>query len=179
MSNLVMDRFSEVTARCVGFMIDTLNKASEANFGDGSDGSTTFVKNAQALQLGKVVIAVGIFSIFEARLQDSLNCSDGFAELRKILSSASRQDLALRFEQFAAAVNVLKHGKGRSYDWLLSYEALPFIVKARDQHFFFEGDVSEPDTLVLVDDAFVRSCAELVQASIEAVRGVKPDIYFG
>ena len=179
MLNLLMDRFSEVTARCVGFMIDTLNGASRANIGDGSDGSTTFVKNAQALQLGKVVIAVGIFSIFEARLQDSLNCSDGFAELRKILSSANKQDLALRFEQFAAAVNVLKHGEGRSYDWLLSREALPFIVKARDQHFFFEGDVSEPDTLVLVDDAFVRSCAELVQSSIEAVQSVNPDIYFG
>jgi hypothetical protein len=137
------------------------------------------VKNAQAIQLGKVVLAVGIFSIFEARLQDSLNCSDGFAELRKILSNTNKQDLALRFEQFTAAVNVLKHGKGRSYDWLLSNGALPFVVKARDQHSFSEGDVSEPDTLVLVDDAFVRSCADLVQASIEAVQSVMPDIYFG
>ena len=61
------------------------------------------------------------------------------------------------FDQFAAAVNVLKHGRGRSYDWLLSMrETLPFFLKGRDQHFFFEGDVSEPDTLVLVDDAFVH-----------------------
>jgi hypothetical protein len=58
-------------------------------------------------------------------------------------------------------------------------EALPFILKAPDQHSFFEGDVSEPDTLVLVDDAFVRSCAELVQALIDAVQSVKPDVYFG
>ncbi len=175
-----MDRFSEVTARCVGFMINALNEASRANIGDGSDGSTVFVKNAQALQLGKIVTAVGIFAIFEARLQDGLSCFDGFAELRKILFSASEQDLALRFEQFAAAVNVLKHGRGRSYDWLLSMrEALPFILKARDQNFFFEGDVSEAHTLVLVDDAFVCSCAELVQALIEAVRSVKPDVYFG
>ena len=174
-----MDRFSDVTARFVGFMINTLNEASKANFGDGSDGSTIHVKNAQALQLGKAVIAVGIFSIFEARLQDGLNCSNGFAELRKILSSVDKKDLALRFQQFAAAVNVLKHGKGRSYDWLLSCESLPFTVKARDQNFFFEGDVSEPDTLVLVDDVFVRSCAELVQESIEVVQSVKPDIYFG
>ena len=175
-----MDRYSEVTARCVGFMIDALNEASRANIGDGSDGSTVFVKNAQALQLGRVVTAVGIFSIFEARLQDGLDCSDGFAELRKVLLSASEQALALRFEQFAAAVNVLKHGRGRSYDWLLSMrEALPFILKAPDQHFFFEGHVSEPDTLVLVDDAFVRSCAELVQVSIDAVQRLKPDVYFG
>ena len=175
-----MDRFSEVTARCVGFMINALNEASRTNIGDGSDGSTVFVKNAQALELGKVVTAVGIFSIFEARLQDGLECSDGFAELRKILLSAGEQDLALRFDQYAAAVNVLKHGKGRSYDSLLSVrEALPFVVKARDQHFFFEGDVSEPDTLVLVDDAFVRSCAELIQALIDAVQRVKPDVYFG
>ena len=161
-------------------MIDALNEASRANIGDGGDGSTVFVKNAQAIQLGKVVTAVGIFSIFEARLQDGLNCSDGFAELRKILLSASEQDLALRFEQFATAVNVLKHGRGRSYNYLLSMrEALPFILNAGDQHFFFEGDVSEPDTLVLVDDAFVRSCAELVQALIDAVQSVKPDVYFG
>jgi hypothetical protein len=80
-----MDRFSEVTSRCVGFMIDALNEASRANLGDGSDGSTVFVKNEQALQLGKVVTAVGIFSIFEAGLQDGLDCSDGFTELRKIL----------------------------------------------------------------------------------------------
>ena len=62
-------------------MIDALNEASGANIGDGGDGSTVFVKNAQAIQLGKVVTAVGIFSILEARLQDGLNCSDGFAEL--------------------------------------------------------------------------------------------------
>jgi len=41
-------------------MIDALNEASRANVGDGS---TVFVKNAQALQLGKVVTAVGILSI--------------------------------------------------------------------------------------------------------------------
>ncbi len=175
-----MDRFSEVTKRCVGFMINALNEASRSNIGDGNDASTLFVKNAQALQLGKVVTAVGIFSIFEARLQDGLNCSDGFAEVRKILLSAGEQDLALRFDQFAAAVNVLKHGRGRSYDWLLSTrDALPFSVKATDQNFFFEGDVSEPDTLVLVDDAFVRSCAELIHGLIDAVRRVKPDVFFG
>ena len=157
-----MDRFSEVVERCVGFMINGLNEASRINFGYGSDGSTLFVKNAQATQLGKVVVAVGIFSILEARLQEALHCADGFAELRKILSSVGGRDLAQRFEHFAAAVNVLKHGKGRSYDWLLSRsEVLPFRVKARDQKFFFEGDVSEPDTLVLVDDAFVRSCARV------------------
>ena len=174
-----MDRFSDVTARYVDLIIDALDKASRVNRGDGRDGSTGFVKNAQALELGKVVTAVGIFSIFEARLQDCLECSDGFAELRKILLSAGEQDLALRFDQYAAAVNVLKHGKGRSYDSLLSMPAaLPFVVKARDQHFFFEGDVSEPDTLVLVDDAFVRSCAELIQALFDAVQRAKPEAYF-
>jgi hypothetical protein len=72
-------------------MINALNEASHANIGDGSDGSTVFVKNARALQLGKVVTTVGIFSIFKDRLQDGLNCSDGLAELRKILISAREQ----------------------------------------------------------------------------------------
>ena len=175
-----MERFSEVIARCTDFMINALNEASRINLGDGSDGSTLFVKNAQALELGKVVVAVGLFSIFEARLQASLACADGFGELRKILSNANEQALAARFEQFAAAMNVLKHGRGRSYDWLLSRkETLPFAVKARDQHFFFEGDVSEPDTLVFVDDEFIRSCAGLIESAVRIVQSVKPDIYFG
>lgn len=173
-----MDRFSELLARCASFMINALNVASIANIGDGSNASTEFVMNAQAHQLGKVVTAVGIFSIFEAQLQERLNCSDGFVELRRILISANEQDLALRFEQFHTAVNVLKHGRGRSYDWLLSRrEELPFAVKARDQPFFFEGDVSEPDTLVLVDDAFVSACAELVKASTAAVRSLRSYVY--
>ena len=92
--NLCMDRFSELIARCVNFMIRALNEAFDANLGDGNDASTTFVKNAQAFQLGKVILAVRIFSIFEARLQDTLSCSDGFAELRKILSTANHEDLA-------------------------------------------------------------------------------------
>jgi hypothetical protein len=160
-----MERFSELIGRCASFMLNALNAASATNFGDGSNASTVFVKTAQAYELGKVVTAVGIFSIFEAQAQKRLNCADGFAELRRILISANKAELALRFEQFATAVNVLKHGRGRSYDWLLSRTgSLPFVIKAPDQHFFSEGDVSEPDTLVLVDDAFVNACAELVQA---------------
>ncbi len=54
-------------------MVRCLNEASNANRGNGSDGSAIFVNNAQALQLGKGVIAVDIFSIFGARLQYGLN----------------------------------------------------------------------------------------------------------
>jgi hypothetical protein len=113
-------------------------------------------------------------------LQDGLNCSDGFAELRTILLEAGQTDLALRFNQFAAAVNVLKHGKGRSYEKLLEmHGTLPFLLRERDQHLFSEGDVSESYALVVVDDAFIRSCGDLVQASIEAVQKVRPDVHFG
>ncbi len=174
-----MERFSEITAGCAGFMINALNEAYRVNMGDGSNASTVFVKNAQAFQLGKVVTAVGIFSIFEARLQDGLDCSDGFAGLRKLLSGETDNNLVLRFQHFVAAVNVLKHGRGRSYDWLLERpEPLPFRLRARDQAFFLEGDVSEPDTLVLVDDLFVSDCVKLVESLIERVQQLRPEVYF-
>ena len=89
------------------------------------------------------------------------------------------QAVATSFEQLVAAVNVLKHGRGRSYEWLfVRKESLPFVVKARDQHFLLEGDVSEPDTLVFVDDEFILSHADLIESAAGIVQSVKPDIYF-
>jgi hypothetical protein len=121
-----MDIFSEVTRRCAGFMINALNEASRINLGDGNDSSTLFVKNAQALELGKIVIAVGLFSIFEARLQEGLACADGFPTLRNFLLNATEDALATRFEQFVAAVNVLNTAKQELRMVALSERGPPF-----------------------------------------------------
>lgn len=37
------------------------------------------------VRLQKAISAVGVFSMFEAMLQDSLECSNGFREAEKIL----------------------------------------------------------------------------------------------
>jgi hypothetical protein len=61
-------------------------------------------------------------------------------------------------------MNVLKHGRGRSYDALLNQiDTLPFRIKKPDEGLFFEGDVGEISTLIEVDDRFVLGCVEVVR----------------
>ncbi|WP_157178309.1 hypothetical protein [Terriglobus roseus] len=104
----------------------------------------------------------------------------GAATASQLLAEAEEYALVLRFDQFFAGINVLKHGKGSSYERLLAQkDKLPFLLKAPDQRFFHEGDVSEPDTLVEVDDAFVAACAELVIACFIVVERLRPDADFG
>ena len=56
------------------------------------------------------------------------------------------------FLDFRDAINVLKHGAGRSHDRLLGRgERLDFSVRAQDEPFHDEGDVSEVSTLVRAD----------------------------
>jgi hypothetical protein len=104
-----------------------------------------------------------MFSMFDAILQDQLQCADGFREAAKLLDVKGKAVLKEQFSDLQLAVNVLKHGKGRSYEALvLKAASLPFRVKLPDEAFFNEGDVAEISTLVEVDDAFVLLCAEVI-----------------
>jgi hypothetical protein len=80
------------------------------------------------------------------------------------LKRSGEIDLGNRFSVFAYAINVLKHGRGPSYDALVAMNAtdLPFRIKRPGEGFFSEGDVSEVATLIEVDDRFVQGCADLV-----------------
>ncbi len=128
------------------------------------------------VQLQKAILAVGMFSLFEALLQDGLSCSDGFRDAINILDSEGETDLKNRFSDQQLAINVLKHGRGRSYDALVAKGgALPFRVKLPEEAFFFEGDVSEISALIEVDDTFVLSCAEVIRDVSEAIRRARPD----
>jgi hypothetical protein len=89
--------------------------------------------------------------------------------VRDCLEREGEVDLSNRFSLFLYAINVLKHGRGRSYDALLAIGAdLPFRIKRPGEDFFSEGDVSEVATLIEVDDAFVRNCAGLI-GQVESV----------
>ncbi len=116
-----------------------------------------------------------MFSIFEALLQDRLKCSHGFNEAADVLKSQGATDLESHFDMLRLAINVLKHGEGRSYEELLKKNSLPFRVKQPDESFFDEGDVSEISTLVEVDDAFVIMCAETIREVAAAVRKERPE----
>ncbi len=159
-----MHKFEELVHRSMRYTLSAIEEADKKVFNDlEQSGSTAAVKSLQMLQLQKVILAIGMFSIFDAILQDKLSAKNGFDEAKQILIQKNEVELHNKFQIFISAINVLKHGRGRSYDFLIDRSKnLPFKIKLRDEDFFLEGDVSAIDTLILVDDKFVLDCAELI-----------------
>jgi hypothetical protein len=159
-----MHEFTELVDRCITLTIEALNEINEKTLEALETSATTgLVKTVQMIQLQKVILSVGIFSIFEAWLQEELNCKDGFKTAKEILKNKDEQ-LYKRFNQFHLAINVLKHGRGCSYDKLvLIANELSFTLKM-PASFLNEGDVSEVSPyLIQVDDEFVLNCANIVR----------------
>lgn len=166
-----MHAFEELVQQGTEFSLAALNEAHVKVVEALEAGTATrLVKALQMLQLQKAVLAVGMFSVFDAMLQDALDCNDGFREATVLLDRRGAVDLSERFGDLQLAINVLKHGRGRSYDALVAKAgALPFRIKRPDEGFFNEGDVAEVLTLIEVDDAFVRSCAAVIREVSDAL----------
>ncbi len=174
-----MHSFAELVDHCTAFTLEALREANErALDGLQTSAATPLVKALQMVQLQKAISAVGMFSIFEAMLQDGLECGDGFRGAQEILEREGETALKERFVDLQLAINVLKHGRGRSYDALIAKaDRLPFRIKRPEEVFFFEGDVSEIATLIEVDDAFVISCAEVIRQVSETVQKARPGFF--
>jgi hypothetical protein len=170
--------FDELVAGCTEFTLDALRAAQDSIERElETGGATALVRAAQAVQLQKAIAAVGMFSMFDAQLQAYLQVKNGFKAAHRVLEVAGMEDLDQRFSDFEAATNVLKHGAGRSYDVLVKRGPMvPFRIKALDESFFDEGDLSEVSTRVLVNDQFVRDCAEVIAAVAAAVRRASSDV---
>lgn len=79
-------------------------------------------------------------------------------------------ELLVKFEDFYYAINVLKHGKGSSYTKLLEKKSsLPFEITQADSFFRNEGDVSEIETLIYVDDKFLENCLAVICQCYDAL----------
>lgn len=172
-----MHNFDDLAGRCAAFTLEALRSANERTVEElEASAATSLIKALQMIQLQKVILAVGMFSIFEASLQDRLRCRDGLRETEAILDQQGETNLKESFLDLAAAINVLKHGRGRSYDTLVAKaQGLPFRVKLPNEEFFFETDVSEVSTLIEVDDAFIQCCGDMISAVSEKLRSVRPD----
>jgi len=132
---------------------------------------TSEVKKLQMIKLQKVVMAIGMFSLFESILQQRLSCENGFVKAKEILISAKKFELLELFNKFYLAVNVLKHGKGKSYNELISEaDTLPFQLKLENQCSFNDGDVDEVSTYIKVDNDFVLNCANIIQLVSNEIR---------
>lgn len=169
-----MHSFDELIQRCTAFSLQALEKAQgEVLDALQTSSATPLVKTLQMIQLQKAISAVGMFSMFDAMLQDGFACGDGFRRAGELLEERNNVELKDRFTNFQLAINVLKHGRGRSYDTLVQKASgLPFRIKLSDEAFFAEGDVSEVATLIEVNDEFVRNCANVITEVAMALRNV-------
>ena len=123
-----MHAFTDLVHRCAGFTLDALDRARiDVHKQLESSAATHLVKSLQMVELQKAIMAVGMFSMFEAALQDGLSCDEGFREAEKILDEEGEVVLKEQFINLQLAINVLKHGRGRSYDGLIKKaSSLPF-----------------------------------------------------
>lgn len=111
-------------------------------------GQTQFVNSLRVATVELELATVGIFSLFEARMQHDIPKGPFFRRLRERLIVIGQADLADRVHQYYLAVNVLKHGRGSSYEELRTIPNLLFSVKQPGEAFFEEGDIAEPEGLV-------------------------------
>ncbi len=159
-----MHNFSELIRHSTEFSINALNIAQQSAIESlQTSAATLSVKTLQAVHLQKAITAIGMFSMFDAILQEQLQCSNGFQRAAELLEDQGETALKEQFCDLQRAVNVLKHGRGRSYNALIQKaSSLSFRVKLPGEVFFNEGDVAEVSTLIEVDDQFMRLCAQTI-----------------
>jgi hypothetical protein len=132
---------------------------------------TPVVTALRMLRLQRAILVTGMFSLFESLLQSEMGWTEPFDRLKESLKLSDNAELAETFNDYRLAINVLKHGIGRSYRRLLAKASkLEFKVKPEEEPYFFEGDVSEVGVLIDVDKQFVRRCAALIQEASSIVR---------
>lgn len=73
--------------------------------------------------------AVDIFAVFEARMQRHFKRGPLSRKLQAALLAAGQPDLADKVHQHYLAINVLKHGTGKSYRELLENKSTRLVVK--------------------------------------------------
>lgn len=98
-------------------------------------GQTVFVNGLRMATVEIEVTVVGVFSLFEARMQPNFPRGSFFKQLRKHLIEAGQSELADQVHYYYLAVNVLKHGRGSSYEELRKVPNLPFVLKQPEDIF--------------------------------------------
>lgn len=157
---------------CMDFTLHHTHESEQQTLKElETSGATRLVNALRVFRLQRAVLAVGMFSMFEALLQYKLKWKDPIVQLDDYLRTHDKKELASAIFDYRLAVNALKHGEGRSHKELLARaDKLEFKVRANGAHFYGEGDVTDVGTLVDVDDKFVRPCAELIEQVSETIR---------
>ena len=119
---------------------------------------------------------VGVFSVYESRLQTAIGGDKPVDDLIKLLASAGHAADAAALDDYRLAVNVLKHGVGSSHTKLLARKSrLPFQVQANFGELAVEGDVCPPSDLVVVSTEHLEQCCDLFERTWVFVQAALPD----
>ena len=167
----------QLLTACVNFsLFHAAEHEAEVHKELQTSGATRLVDALRMLRLQKAILAVGMFSLFEAVLQDQLGWKRPFKDLVTYLEDHDQSELAATFSDYYLAINVLKHGQGTSYDKLvLRRSSLEFTVGSPHE-FYREGDVAEVQVLIDVDERFVRRCAEIIEHAANFIRSREPNV---
>jgi hypothetical protein len=111
----------EVLTACASFTLQHTHEAELQTLKElETRGATTLVNALRVFRLQRAILAVGMFSMFEALLQSKLNWTQPFIQLDDHLRKNDKAQLASAIYDYRLAVNVLKHGEGRSHQELLA-----------------------------------------------------------
>ncbi|WP_152018236.1 hypothetical protein [Aliarcobacter butzleri] len=132
-----MHNFNELIQYSTSFNLTSINKETKNLYRNlTTNANTSNIKMLQMIELQKVIISIGMFSMFDAIVQNELNCKNGFKRINEILIDKNEIELQNSFQDLSMAINVLKHGKGRSYESLLKrIDSLKFKIKKYDDEF--------------------------------------------
>ena len=168
----------ELLTRCAEFTLGHSEKIHGRVQGKFKTSSRTpLVNTARLIRLQAAVLSVGMFSIFEAMLQDQMSWEkEAFEKLNRHFNQNENAELARTFDNYRLAINVLNHGRGHSYNQLVERKSeLEFKIKGLNEDFFFEGDISEVNILVDADGIFARRCAALIEEVAALINNTSPN----
>lgn len=87
-----MYRFTELISQCVAFTLSSLDEVNAKTVGSlQQSGASILMKTLQMIELQKSILVVGMFSLFEAILQDELGCKNGFKGVERLLDKEGGQ----------------------------------------------------------------------------------------
>lgn len=158
------------TAHQIQNALDDIHKELETS------GATRLLSAIDVCNTQIATSVVGIFSLYESRLQFAHGWGKPFDEVQRFLVTYGAPNQAEEFKNFRLAVNVLKHGKGASHTKLLARaDQLPFEVQRTFGSLHEEGDVCPPSDLILVSVEFLGLCCDAIEKSWAIVQTAMQD----
>lgn len=160
----------ELLQECTKFMIQQIQLAETEILNQLQTRSDTSLLTAlRIFRLQRSVQAIGIFQMFESLTQRQR--VGKMSSIKDELIKQEKFELAHDFKILYQAINVLKHGTGESYLGLLKNNGrIRFKIKKDGENFFQEGDVSEVEALVDLDDSFLLWCSKTLEETYFAIK---------